>query len=167
MNYRQLRIRFYGKNIIASQSFLKQKEFIQHGKVTTYDHVMEVTDTCLLISDAFFKKVNEKALVKGALLHDYCLYDWHEDDDSHRLHGFRHPKVAAKNAERDFGLGKIEKDMISKHMFPLTVIPPKYKESWILCIADKICAAKETAYGFRSKLKEAAGSFKKITTEQK
>lgn len=34
--------------------------------------------------------------------------------------------------------------MILSHMFPLMPILPKYKESWILFLADKICATKET-----------------------
>ena len=49
-----------------------------------------------------------------------------------------------KNARRDFELNEIEQDMIRKHMFPLNPVPPKYRESWILCMADKICASKET-----------------------
>ena len=51
---------------------------------------------------------------------------------------------AHKNARRDFELNEIEQDMIRKHMFPLNPVPPKYRESWILCMADKICASKET-----------------------
>ncbi len=45
---------------------------------------------------------------------------------------------------RDFTLTDIEKDIIKKHMFPLTPIPPVHIESWIVCIADKICSAGET-----------------------
>jgi len=34
--------------------------------------------------------------------------------------------------------------MIYCHMFPLNIRIPRYKESIILCVADKICAIKET-----------------------
>ena len=50
-----------------------------------------------------------------------------------------------KNAERDFEIGKIEKDIILKHMFPLTPIPPVYRESALVCFADTLCAVMEYA----------------------
>ena len=90
-------------------------------------------------------KVNHRSLVRGALLHDYFLYDWHEDDPTHRFHGYIHAKRALDNAAKDFSLNDIERNMIYTHMFPLNITRvPKYKESVILCIADKISAFKET-----------------------
>ena len=83
-------------------------------------------------------------MIRGALLHDYFLYDWHIPDKNHRLHGFIHAKKALLNASRDFKLNDIEKNMIYTHMFPMNLRIPKYKESIILCIADKIVAIKET-----------------------
>lgn len=63
---------------------------------------------------------------------------------SHRLHGFSHPWRALENAERDFPLGPIERDTIVRHMFPLTLAPPKYREGALICAADKLCALCET-----------------------
>jgi uncharacterized protein len=91
-------------------------------------------------------------LIRGALLHDYFLYDWHVTDNSHRLHGFFHAKKAWKNAMQDFDLNEVEQDMIIRHMFPLNPIPPKYTESWILCCADKLCSSGETVNGIALKL---------------
>ena len=89
-------------------------------------------------------KVNQRALVRGALLHDYFLYDWHTPDPAHRLHGFRHAGTALRNADRDFELNDTERDMIKKHMFPLNPAPPRFKETAVLCLADKYCALRET-----------------------
>ena len=83
-------------------------------------------------------------LVRAALLHDYFLYDWHTPDPAHRLHGFRHAGTALRNADRDFELNDTERDMIKKHMFPLNPAPPRFKETAVLCLADKYCALRET-----------------------
>ena len=97
--------------------------------------------------------MDERALMRGAILHDYFLYDWHDPDPSHRLHGYRHPGTACKNAVRDFNVGKVEQNMIRHHMFPLTPTPPTCREGVILCIADKLVASRETAHGFALKIR--------------
>ena len=48
-----------------------------------------------------------------------------------------------RNADRDFGLNDVEKDIIKKHMFPLTPFPPMHRESFIVSLADKWCALAE------------------------
>ena len=58
--------------------------------------------------------------------------------------GFFHPSVALENALKDYELSKKEQDIIKHHMFPLTIIPPMCREAWLVCLADKICAGKET-----------------------
>ena len=117
---------------------------MQHGKTSVYKHIINVTNMSITIAYKFNMNVDIKSLIRGSLLHDYFLYDWHENDKSHRLHGFKHAKTAMLNAERDFGINKIEKNMIYTHMFPLNLRLPRYKESIILCMADKVCAIKET-----------------------
>ena len=47
------------------------------------------------------------------------------------------------NAEKYFDLNKTEKEIIKKHMWPVTIIMPKRKETWIVVWADKVCAIKE------------------------
>ena len=131
------------KEIVNDERFLKEKEFIQHGSTPVYEHSIYVATTCVKIVKKFNIKVDEDALVKGALLHDYFLYDWHVSDKSHRLHGFTHPRASWRNAKRDFGLNKKEENMILSHMFPLGPKFPKHKESWILTLADKYCATRE------------------------
>ena len=98
----------------------------------------------LKLAEFFHLKVNEKALIRGALLHDYFLYDWHIKRKGHHFHGFTHPATALRNAEKEYNLGDIERNIISRHMFPLTVVPPMCREAWLVCLADKYCAVKET-----------------------
>ena len=121
-----------------------EKNAIQHGLTTVYEHSVGVAGASLKLAEFFHLKVNEKALIRGALLHDYFLYDWHNQLTPHHLHGFFHPGVALRNASMDVELTPIEHDIIKKHMFPLTLVPPKYLESWIVCWIDKKCSARET-----------------------
>ena len=142
-------IELYAGDILKSDGFNLEKRFVQHGKVSVFKHSLSVAVTCMRLADKFRLRVDLPSLVRGALLHDYFLYDWHEPDKTHRLHGFRHARRALKNAERDFALNHIEKNMILSHMFPLNLVLPKCRESLLLCFADKICAAVETFRGLK------------------
>lgn len=80
------------------------REFIQHGDVTVYAHVISVARASLSFAERLDRvgvSVDRASLLRGALLHDYFLYDWHDPDPSHRLHGFRHPFFALARAEED------------------------------------------------------------------
>ena len=64
----------------------------------------------------------------------------------HNLHGFYHPGIALKNASAEYQLTPREKDIIKKHMWPLTVVPPMCREAWIVTLADKWCSTLETLH---------------------
>lgn len=89
---------------------------------------------------------SERELIRGALLHDYFLYDWHDRsrENYQALHGFYHPGIALKNASKEYKLTLREKDIIKKHMWPLTIVPPRCREAWIVTTADKYCSILET-----------------------
>lgn len=126
------------------------REFIQHGDVTVYAHVTSVARASLSFAERLDRvgvSVDRASLLRGALLHDYFLYDWHDPDPSHRLHGFRHPFFALARAEEDFELTPRERNIIARHMFPLVPVPPTCREAWIVCMADKWCALCETVAG--------------------
>lgn len=138
--------------------FHETKQFIQHGTTSVYSHSIKVARNSLRLVNRLHLKVDKASLVRGALLHDYFLYDWHDKSDDHRLHGFTHPRRALENAKKCLSLNEREEDMILRHMFPLTPIPPKYKESWILCLVDKLSSIEETIGDrkkmFRSRMKK-------------
>ena len=118
-----------------------------HGNTTIYEHCINVAYLSCKIAGKIRANVNYECLIRGALLHDYYLYDWHVPSKEHRLHGFRHPGIALKNAEQDYVLDEVEKNIILHHMFPLTIIPPITMEGWIVSIADKISAVMEIKRG--------------------
>jgi len=130
----------YGTEITRSQSMQAEKAYLQHGNVSSYDHSVSVAYISAWIAQRFHIDVDMRSLVRGALLHDYYLYDWHVPDPGHKWHGFVHARKALENAARDFNLNATERDIIEKHMFPLTMGPPRCRESIVVCCADKICA---------------------------
>lgn len=123
--------------------FSSEKTFLHHRKITVYDHSVHVAEVSLAMANALPFSFDIDSLVRGALLHDYFLYHRNESVKTYVTHGYRHPIVAAENAKADYGLNDIEENIIRRHMFPLTPIPPKYKEAWVVCIADKCCATME------------------------
>lgn len=136
-----------GKDIIMSSEAQRMKSFIQHGTTSVFEHTVSVAKFSLLMAIGLENlgiKFDHRSLVRGALLHDYFLYDWHEKNEYHNLHGFTHPGRSHDNAIKDFELNETERDIIKKHMFPLTAIPPRRRESWLVCMADKWCAICET-----------------------
>lgn len=134
--------------VCRNSRLLSSKHFIQHGTTSVFRHSVAVAYVSFYIARKYHIRVREKALIRGALLHDYFLYDWHEKDASHKWHGFFHARKALRNAMEDFELSEIERDTIARHMFPLNPIPPRHREAWIVCLADKICSGGETADGF-------------------
>lgn len=133
-----------------------ERKYMQHGSTTIFEHSVHVAYTSLQMKRKLHIKADETSLVRGALLHDYFLYDWHDKANGHHWHGFTHPGTALHNASEDWKLTPVEREIIKKHMFPLTPIPPTCREAWLVCLADKICAAKETTGGIYGKLPFAA-----------
>ena len=138
-----------GRDILLDPKAQQMKNFTQHGTTTVFEHCVSVAKFSLLMAYYLERtlriKVDRDSLVRAALLHDYFLYDWHDKTvPGHNIHGFTHPRTAMLNADRDFGLNEVEKDIISKHMFPLTFMPPRYRESVLVTLADKWCALCET-----------------------
>ena len=157
----------YGADIIQSDSYQEEKDFCQHGVISTYEHSLAVTYMSVYLAFHFYAakykvdnatgkrvvtrpgrldEINLKSLVRGALLHDYYLYDWHDPSVKGRnVHGYTHARKAMNNAIRDFDINELEQRIIFCHMFPLNISRiPGCREAWIVCMADKICAAFET-----------------------
>ena len=151
-------LRPYAAEVLDHPNFRRTKDFIQHSNVSVYHHVLHVACCALEIDRRLHLGCDRCQLVRAALLHDYFLYDWHEHDapgNKHpRLHGFYHPGIAARNAKKDFNLTERELDAIRKHMWPLTVIPPKTPEGYVVMYADKYCSLRETCKNYKKMIPE-------------
>lgn len=129
-------------DIYNTPQFQSTDRFIQHADITLKQHMTSVAYLSYLDTKA--RRLNYVSAARAALMHDLVYYDWHErGDGSHRLHGYRHPGFALKNARELTELSPLEENIIKRHMWPLIPIPPKYRESFAVSMADKYCAAHE------------------------
>ena len=130
------------KPILRNIEFQRRKTFLHHQD-SVYEHSIRVALTAYNIAKHIskYKKVNMNNVVIGALLHDFYLTPWRDNKTLiiWKKHGFTHGKIAAFNSYQicpDLINKRIE-NSIKRHMFPLTIIPPKYLEGWIITLADK------------------------------
>ncbi len=147
------------KEIYETKEFQSMAQYIQHANISRVQHILSVAYMSYTITKQ--KGLDYVTATRGAMLHDLFYYDWHvPGDGSHRLHGYRHPGFALKNAKALFTLSEKEENIIKRHMWPLTPTPPKYKESWIVCLSDKYCAHQESMIKFSSKTRSKIQSVK-------
>ncbi|MPN04772.1 hypothetical protein SDC9_152019 [bioreactor metagenome] len=128
-------------DLINHEMVRSMKNYMQHSDIDCLEHCLYVSYSSYLICRRM--NFNYRAATRGGLLHDFFLYDWHVKKSHEGLHGFTHPRIALWNANQYFQLNELEQDIISKHMWPLTITLPKYKEAYIVAAADKYCAFME------------------------
>ena len=131
----------YASDILENQKVNKLSEYLHHKNVSRLEHSLNVAYKSICFVRKHNLSVDEKSLIRGALLHDFFLYNLKNERIKNHL--VRHPYIAYENAKREFNLNAIEKDIILKHMWPLTNRIPKYKESLIVCLVDTYYAIKE------------------------
>lgn len=140
------------KDILHHPVVQEMKKFSHHCDTDCYQHCLNVSYYNYQICKAL--GLDARAAARAGMLHDLFLYDWkvRAKETGEHFHGLTHPRVALKKAEQYFELSKMEKDIILKHMWPLTVIPPRYMESHITCLTDKYCGMCEIADYYSGKI---------------
>ena len=134
------------KDIISNEMVQKMKLYRQHYNVSCFDHCLFVSYNMYLICKKH--NLDYESGARAGLVHDLFLYDWRKRQDGRKgLHAYTHPKTAYENAKKIFDLNEIEKDIILKHMWPVTISLPKYKESFLITYVDKYFAYAEKNIG--------------------
>lgn len=141
------------EDIINNETVAEMKKYRQHYDINTFEHCLNVS----YISYKICKKLkwDYKSMARAAMLHDLFLYDWRNSKKELNLdgyHAFVHPKIALENASKLYNLNDKEKDIIAKHMWPVTLALPKYKESFIITLVDKYSALQESAQYYRNRV---------------
>lgn len=130
-------------DIINHPATQRMKKYKQHYDCNCFEH-------CLAVSYYSYKickklHLDYTSMARAAMLHDLFLYDWRVKQPGRKgHHAFTHPYSAYRRASALFNLNKKEKDIIIKHMWPVTIIPPRYAESYVITLVDKYCALSES-----------------------
>lgn len=142
-------------DIYFSEEVQSLAQFEQHLEIDRLQHITGVAYLAYKICKD--NGLNYRDAARAAVMHDLVYYDWRDGETGgwHRLHGYKHPKLACLNATELCGtIPDSQKDIIMRHMWPLTVLLPNSKEGWVVTFSDKYCATREVLYSTNKKYKE-------------
>ena len=140
------------KDIVENDTVQQMRNFRQHYDTSCFEHCYKVA----LYNYIICKKLNldYTSAARAGMLHDLFLYDWRiREPGRKRFHAFHHPRIALNNSLKIFDLNEKEQDIILKHMWPITVIPPKSMEAFIITLVDKYCALSESYVHYKQSRK--------------
>ena len=133
------------EDLLHNEKVQQLDSFHQHFNTSRLQHSLNVSYYSFLLCKMF--RLDYRSATRAGLLHDLFLYDWRSSKQQEGNHAKAHPIVALRTAKEFTELNLIEEDAILKHMWPLTLKLPKYKESYIVTLADKYCATAEMIIG--------------------
>jgi len=141
---REEEFRRFVREIAVHPEFLRTKEFLHHDS-SIFRHALRVSFQSYRLGK--FLHLDARAMARGGLLHDFFLYDWRNHDlpelAREKFHGLEHPRIALENTSKHFTTTALERDIIVKHMWPLTWLPPRHLESFLVGCVDKLVALRE------------------------
>lgn len=130
------------KDILENTEYQKLDYYYQHLNVSRLQHSLNVAYYSYILAKKL--KLDYFSATRGAMLHDFFLYNWQEKETAQE-HAFNHPKKALINAKQHFEINPIMEDCILNHMWPLSENAPKTKEGYIIQLADKYSATAEVS----------------------
>ena len=142
-------------DIYFSDEVQSLEKYEQHLDINRLQHITGVAFLSYIICRRL--GLNYRCAAIGATMHDLFYYDWRDGKNGkwHKLHGYKHPQYACLNAvELTSDSDKVTLNCIKRHMWPLTVIPPRYAEGFVVSFADKYCATRELMYSLNKKYKQ-------------
>lgn len=138
------------KEILRNTTF-KQMYNIEHHGISRWEHLLKISYHSYRIAKKL--RMDYVSVARGALLHDFYLDGDERCAKRKFLDTFVHPKKALQTTNDYFETNEIEKNIIISHMFPIYPVLPKYKESVLVNIVDKVIGACEMLREYRYKFK--------------
>ena len=142
-------------DLYTSDEVQSLKQYEQHLEIDRLQHITSVSflayKTCKKLG------LDYKSAARAATMHDLFYYDWRDGESGkwHKLHGYKHPKYAALNAKELYpALSRKERDIITHHMWPLTLAMPNSPEGFVVSLSDKFCATMELLYSTNKRYKQ-------------
>lgn len=129
-------------DLIDQPDILAMEDIKQHtAGFSCLDHCLFVAYCSFLICKTL--GLNSVSAARAGLMHDLYLCNWKDTDIGVFKRLLVHPDMAVKNAEK-YNLSDLEKDIILKHMWPVTITNiPLHGESVVVNIMDKCCTMVE------------------------
>ena len=133
------------KDIIGCEQVQELKSITHHISTTRFQHCVNVSYYSYVVCRKF--RLNARSAARAGLLHDLFYYDRKEYNAEkvrgQASHSMNHAMQASANAAEITPITRLERDMIEKHMWPMTRPRPSYKETYIITVIDKYCAVLE------------------------
>ena len=125
-------------HILKNDEFKKMSD-IKHHNTTRMDHSLKVSYYSYKIAKSL--RLDYEDVARGGLLHDFYINEirnCNKIKDKILLFSTKHPNEALINASKNFELSEKEENIKKSHMFPVDYRIPKYAESWIVSLVDKV-----------------------------
>ena len=133
------------RDIIDAPEIERLKDITHHISTTRYQHCVNVSYYGFIICRKL--RLDARSAARAGLMHDMFYYDRREFNSAREKgqlrHSAKHSFIASENAALITDISDKEKDMIEKHMWPMTRPRPSYKETYIITFVDKYCAVLE------------------------
>lgn len=143
----------------------RMKNIRMHRGSSCYIHSFKVAKLAIKRAIRRKKKLDLETILIASILHDYYLYDWRDNKLLKKNHASNHPKIAADNAKRDFGISDFAVNIILSHMWPYNFKQfPKTTEARIVMNADTHIATKEAMTSIKYKAKRVDKTMNFIKT---
>ena len=150
MNIKNKEYKGIVKDIIRNTTFKKMYNIEHHG-ISRWEHLIKISYHSYKIAKKL--RMDYVSVARGALLHDFYLDGDERTAKRKFLDTFIHPKKAFETSNNFFDINEIEKNIIISHMFPIYPVLPKYKESILVNIVDKVIGFNEMVLEYRYKFK--------------